>query len=832
MADTGSPMVARLLSDLASASRSADAPVVVHMVTNGVRGDSRVIKSAQASQAQGFTTVILGITDDDEPEVLHVDGVTAVLVPFYPEADPSRFAPEWQRRARLITTFRKVRGLRSTLRRSSAPNSGAEPHHPAWATARPVYLNINVVFAEALDALGPAAIHVHDTAPLPAAIAHAFPNRLRGRRVGVMYDSHECVPELVKSFPGNPSYEAHLAIEKGYIREVDRVITVSRQIASLLQKTYGLRSRPGVVTNAPTGTRDITAPNLREVIGLAEDMPLAVYSGGLAAERGLGTVIRAMPSVPAVHLAVVCNTANRTVADLIKRARTLGVADRVHLAAYVPPSQVTQYLSSATVGLIPRKSGGHLDLSLPTKYREYLHAGLPLIVSNNKNMAREVRETGVGEVFHASNVEGLVEAINRVLEDPDRYRSAITPDLLALYSWEAQARTLQDCYGQLSSRPPRPGAAVDAAAILKDLVPSRFAEGSDAFTKIRDHRFAGVNLGIGRANPAGQSYHWAEALGREYGVTATSFAPVRATFAPSHRRAADDQANAKGMASELAHILSAHTHVLFDGFDRIFGTLLGDDIEAEIALLRRHGLRVGLIVNEGDLRGPERHRVEFSQAGFDRASSEWLELAGARSARNREIATTFGDPVFASSPDLRLELPDAAWLPVAVELDLWRSIPDLTERARPRVVHLPNQSSVLEPELDLITQILDELEERGVIDRVSRPDQVAFDGVPALVAGADIVVGQLRTGTYGTPAVEAMAAGRVVIGNLSGAVRECVPQEIPIIDACPTTLADVLTSLSHDRATLAARGAAGRAFAATWHSGKESARVLATFLAN
>lgn len=675
-------------------------------------------------------------------------------------------------------------------------------------------------------------IHVHDTVPLPAAVAHASAAWFRGRRVGVLYDSHECVLEMARSFPENPTYAALLAIEEEFIRDANRVITVSRQIANLLQKAYGLSARPPVVTNAPLSTRDPTAPDLRTTIGLATDVPLAVYSGWVSAERGLGTVIRALPSVPELHLAVVCNTANRTVVDMLKQARAFGVRDRLHLAGYVPPSQVTQFVSTATLGLIPHKKGGHLDLSLPTKYREFLHAGLPLVVSNNKAMAREVRETGVGEVFRAGNVGGLVLCLQKVLADTERYRQAITPELLSSHSWEEQARVLRTCYGKLSSKPPSRTGGPDVAGILSRRLGPRFAVGSDAVSRLGDPRFIGVALGIGRANSAGQAYQWAEALSREFGVNATSFAPERDICHPPHRIAASEVQNPQRMATEFGRILGSHTHVLIDGFECLGGTLLGDDIEPEIALLRRHGVRVGLVAHGSDVRDPGAHLARFGESYFGHVPPEWLELVGGRAARNRQIAAAFDGPVFVSTPDLLADLPQATWLPVVVEPDRWTAIPDLVERPVPRVLHRPSRSTPPIKGTDVIEPVLEELHRRGVIERVADPGQVPADEMPALVAGADIIVDQIRTGSYGVAAVEAMAAGRVVVGNLTADVRAAVDDEIPIVDATPDDLADVLTGLARDWPGLLARGAAGRAYAATWHSGSRSARVLVPFLAN
>ncbi|MBS4039938.1 MAG: hypothetical protein KGZ81_05000 [Flavobacteriales bacterium] len=60
---------------------------------------------------------------------------------------------------------------------------------------------------------------------------------------------------------------------------------------------------------------------------------------------------------------------------------------------------------------------------------------------------------------------------------------------------------------------------------------------------------------------------------------------------------------------------------------------------------------------------------------------------------------------------------------------------------------------------------------------------------------ADIVIDQLLCGSYGMLSVEAMAMGKPVIAFIREDVRKNFPQELPIINARPETLYDVLLEL-------------------------------------
>ncbi len=245
-----------------------------------------------------------------------------------------------------------------------------------------------------------------------------------------------------------------MAHEREYAPYADAVITVSDALADLLVTEHGLKARPTVVMNAPEvrhGGSIGSAPSIRAVCGLDPEIPLLVYSGAAAPQRGLGTVIEALALLPEVHLALVVATPSSAyVVGLRKRATELGVDTRVHLVGYVPVDEIVPFLSSADVGLIPILHYPNHEIALITKFLEYSHARLPIVVSDVRTMAETVRRTGQGEVFEAENVADFARSVRSVLADPDRYRRAYhTPGLLEEWTWENSAKVLDSVYERL-----------------------------------------------------------------------------------------------------------------------------------------------------------------------------------------------------------------------------------------------------------------------------------------------------------------------------------------------------------------------------------------------
>ena len=236
------------------------------------------------------------------------------------------------------------------------------------------------------------------------------------------------------------------------------MVTVSDGLADLLQREHSLPRRPTVVLNAPQIDRDaaitsyLTA-DLRQLCGITAQQPLLVYAGSVSVQRGLATLVHALPRLPRVHAAlVVPDPSAPYLLELLAIANRLGAGDRLHVLPYVPYEDVVAFLSAADVGVIPIHHWPNHEIALITKFFEYSHARLPIVVSDVKTMAETVRATGQGEVFRARDVADFVRAIEAVLADPQHYRNAYDkPDSrLSTWTWAAQAEKLDSIYQSLA----------------------------------------------------------------------------------------------------------------------------------------------------------------------------------------------------------------------------------------------------------------------------------------------------------------------------------------------------------------------------------------------
>ncbi|WP_205326798.1 glycosyltransferase family 4 protein [Glycomyces sp. YM15] len=328
----------------------------------------------------------------------------------------------------------------------------------SWRKLDPWSLRFDLAFAPLIDQLKPDLIHVHDYRMIGVGVRAAARARVKGRKVPVVYDAHEFLPGVK---PRNRKWQvAQIGHEREYISYADAVVTVSPRIAELLVESHGLAELPAVVLNSPPRpdpTRgDWATPegfrDVRAACGLDAETPLMVYCGGASPQRGLHLMVEALGLEPELHAAFVVNlTTGPYVESLLEQAERLGAADRVHLMPYVPYDVLTTFLATADVGVHPLETGlvNH-EVGLNTKFFEFMHAGLPIVISDVKVMSEEVRRLGIGEVFRYGDAEGLARGVRAVLDDRPGYTKRYAePGFLDEFTWEVQAARYDEIYRRL-----------------------------------------------------------------------------------------------------------------------------------------------------------------------------------------------------------------------------------------------------------------------------------------------------------------------------------------------------------------------------------------------
>ena len=327
-----------------------------------------------------------------------------------------------------------------------------------WQRLVPESLDLEAAFGPLVDELAPDLLHSHDVQTINVVAAAADRAAACGRRVPWIYDAHEHIAGLTAYPPDRLTGLVNL--EAAFIRRADGVATVCDPVADHLWTHYDLPRRPTVVLNAPVLAEPTqqqpagrAARSLRADAGLGPQVPVVVYSGKVDAARGIGDLVAALPHLPPdVHIVLITNRApgDSYLTSLRARLARDGCQDRFHTVPYVLPDQLVGYLSGATVGFAGFSHIPNHEVSLPNKFFDYLHAGVPMVTSDLRMLGRVVPDLGIGQVYPFGDPVALATAIRAVISDRPRYVAAVSdPQLRRRYSWQAQEPALLELYRDL-----------------------------------------------------------------------------------------------------------------------------------------------------------------------------------------------------------------------------------------------------------------------------------------------------------------------------------------------------------------------------------------------
>lgn len=806
--------------DSADAARSALAelraglgsPLVVQLVDAVPAPGTRPVLAASLVRASGLPSVVVAVVADGKPGVVAVDGITVVTVPVgtaYRDLakasalDASRLTGWIEARDRALGLSKKaaegdtISRARWTSARRSLVGQGAvparitaaDPPSGRWVKG-PAAADLELAVATALDSLVPAVVHAYGTT-VPAALRATRFGRLRGEEVHLVLD---VVPPL-------PTAD-QLAAADGTVVPLPFLACPPTTDA--------------VVFAGPPDTAELPAVT-RSRIALAPHEPLVAVRWTPGRPDAVAAVVDALAALDELHVLVYASRSGPALTALLADAQRRGLRGRLHTSTET--GQATLQGADATVLLATGDT-------VPVDLLDSVSLGIPVVTASAPTLDALIGAHGFGR-SHDGTAQDFLAALRDVLGDA-RYRDAASVCASTAPPWSEQRTALISLYAGLlpaGSQAPEPLAAVSDEPVV-EVSESDDHEDVVAPAVVPD---ADVRLGIGPANYAGQATAWARAGREQRGLHATSFGYVnKFLFDFDHpRRAVVEGDNAAG-AAQTAWLLDTYTHLLLDGFLPATGGFVPGGTAGEAEFLRRHGRTVGLICHGTEIRDPDRHMARLPQSYYARAPRDWVARVRGSVHANTASLARLELPVFVSTPDLLLDVPTASWLPVVVDVDLFAEAGPALERRVPRVLHAPSRSVPPIKGTEIIEPALRALHEQGLIEYVAA-ENLPHDQMRDLVASVDIVVDQILSGFYGVAAVEAMAAGRVVVGFVADDVRALMEEAPPVVDVRDADVASTVLEVLSDRDRFAALAATGPGFARRWHDGRVSADVLAGF---
>jgi glycosyltransferase involved in cell wall biosynthesis len=149
------------------------------------------------------------------------------------------------------------------------------------------------------------------------------------------------------------------------------------------------------------------------------------FAGRITAQKSLGVALDALRRTDGIELVIAGEGDERE--PLERRARELGLADRVRFIGPQPREQVVRLFRAADAAILSSSWE-----NFPHTVVEALAAGTPVLATATGGVAEVVRDGDNGLLVAPGDAEALADAVRRFFEDADlreRLRDAAAPSV-------------------------------------------------------------------------------------------------------------------------------------------------------------------------------------------------------------------------------------------------------------------------------------------------------------------------------------------------------------------------------------------------------------------
>jgi glycosyltransferase involved in cell wall biosynthesis len=231
--------------------------------------------------------------------------------------------------------------------------------------------------------------------------------------------------------------EANVHLERDAFRRTRAIVAVSGRVRRELIEAGVAPARITTIPNGVDAEEFRPGAGRRDAFGLPDGVTLALFAGDLKTSRkNLETVLRALPEVPGLHVAV---AGRHEGTPWPAMARDLGVAARVHFLGF--QTDMPGLMRACDLFVFPSRYEPFGLVLL-----EALASGLPVVTVASAGGAEVVTpETGI-VLPDCDDAGALAAALRTLLAAPDRHRAmrAAARQAALAHSWPAMARQYLD----------------------------------------------------------------------------------------------------------------------------------------------------------------------------------------------------------------------------------------------------------------------------------------------------------------------------------------------------------------------------------------------------
>ncbi len=237
--------------------------------------------------------------------------------------------------------------------------------------------------------------------------------------IDLVYDSHEYftgVPELNNRPVIRSIWKS---IEKIILPNLKYIITVDYSIGKLYEDKY--KKSINIVRNVPLTIKKDHWPT-RVEMGLPADKKIIVIQGSINKDRGIEEAVLSFNYLDDMVLLLIGD--GDVLPEIKRMVLEKRLTDKVIFKSRMAYIELMEHTRMADLGCTLEKGTNiNYKFCLPNKLFDYIHAGIPVLCTNNIEVANIVNKYNIGMVIENQDPISISESIKKMLNNTEQIKN-------------------------------------------------------------------------------------------------------------------------------------------------------------------------------------------------------------------------------------------------------------------------------------------------------------------------------------------------------------------------------------------------------------------------